>query len=216
MQVQSGSEVALARGVSLLSQGRVDDTIAHYRQLTRDDPERAAYQNELGYVLLRAGRAPEALEPLQQAAALDATVAQTHNSLGVVHAQAGRFDAAVAAFGEAIALQPDYPEAQFNLAQLQDRGRGAPPIRRKRRGCTARRPTRDILAPRSTSAGCTATDAAWIATTPKRCAGTAAQRNRASGRAVQPGPDVRVGGWRAAGRRRRAHVVQRGGRRVVE
>ena len=126
MQVQSGSEVALARGVSLLSQGRVDDTIAHYRQLTRDDPERAAYQNELGYVLLRAGRAPEALEPLQQAAALDATVAQTHNSLGVVHAQAGRFDAAVAAFGEAIALQPDYPEAQFNLAQLQDRGRGAP------------------------------------------------------------------------------------------
>ena len=125
MQLQTGSEVALARGVSLLSQGRVEDTIAHYRRLTREQPERAAFQNELGYVLLRTGRAPEALEPLQRAAALDPAVAQTHNSLGAVHAQAGRFDAAVAAFRQALALQPDYPEAQFNLAQLYDRGRGA-------------------------------------------------------------------------------------------
>ena len=67
-----------------MSQGRVEDTIVHYRRLTREQPERAASQNELGYVLLRAGRAPEPL-----------------------------------------ALQPDYPEAQFNLAQLYDRGRGA-------------------------------------------------------------------------------------------
>ena len=126
MQVQSGSEVALARGVSLLSQGRTEDTIAHYRRLTRDDPERAAYHNELGYVLLRAGRAAEALEPLERAAALDSDVAQTHNSLGAVYVQAGRPEEGVAAFRQALALQPDYPEAQFNLAQLHDRGRGVP------------------------------------------------------------------------------------------
>ncbi|MYI75110.1 MAG: tetratricopeptide repeat protein [Acidobacteria bacterium] len=126
MQVESGSEVALARGVSLLSHGRTADTIAHYRRLTQEDPERAVYQNELGYVLLRAGRAPEALEPLQRAAALDPDVAQTHNSLGAVHVQAGRFEDGVAALRRALALQPDYPEAQFNLAQLHDRGRGVP------------------------------------------------------------------------------------------
>ena len=126
MQVESSSEVALARGVSLLSQGRTEDTIAHYRRLTREDPERAEYQNELGYVLLRAGRAPEALEPLERAAALDPDVPQTHNSLGVVHVQAGRFQDGVAALRRALALQPDYPEAQFNLAQLHDRGRGVP------------------------------------------------------------------------------------------
>ena len=124
MQFQTGSEVALARGVSLLSQGRTEDTIAHYRRLAVEDPERAVYQNELGYVLLRAGRAAEALGPLQRAAALEPTVAQTHNSLGAVHAQGGRLEEAVAAFREALALQPDYPEAQFNLAQLYDRGRG--------------------------------------------------------------------------------------------
>ena len=124
MQVQTGSEVALARGVSLLSQGRTADTIAHYRRLAFEDPERAVYQNELGYVLLRAGRAAEALEPLQRAAALDPAVAQTHNSLGAVHVQGGRFEEGVAAFREALTLQPDYPEAQFNLAQLHDRGRG--------------------------------------------------------------------------------------------
>ena len=126
MQVESGSEVALARGVSLLSQGRTEDTIAHYRRLTQEDPERAVYQNELGYVLLRAGRAPEALEPLERAAALDPDVAQTHNSLGAVHVQAGRFEDGAAALRRALALQPDYPEAQFNLAQLHDRGRGVP------------------------------------------------------------------------------------------
>lgn len=124
MQRGTGTEVALARGVSLLSQGRVEETIAHYRALVRAHPERAALQNELGYVLLRAGRAEEALAPLEAAAARDPDVAQTHNSLGVAHVQGGRWSAAVAAFRRALALQPDYPEAGFNLAQLHDGGRG--------------------------------------------------------------------------------------------
>ncbi len=126
MQTRTGTEVALARGVSLLSQGRVEAAVAHYRDLVRAQPDRAALQNELGYVLLRAGRAAEALAPLQRAAALDPDVAQTHNSLGIAHVEAGRWRAAAAAFGRAIALRPDYAEAQFNLAQLHDRGRGVP------------------------------------------------------------------------------------------
>ncbi len=126
MQLRTGTEVALARGVSLLSQGRIEATIDHYRDLAHAQPDQATLQNELGYVLLRAGRAAEALEPLQRAAALAPDVAQTHNSLGAVHVQAGRFEAGVAAFRQALALQPDYPEAQFNLAQLHDRGRGVP------------------------------------------------------------------------------------------
>ena len=81
-------------------------------------------QNELGYVLLRAGRAAEALAPLEAAAALAPDVAQTHNSLGVAYVQGRRWDDAVAAFGRALELQPDYPEASFNLAQLHDGGRG--------------------------------------------------------------------------------------------
>ena len=124
MQMGTGTEVALARGVSLLSQGRVEETIAHYRALVRAHPERAALHNELGYVLLRAGRAEEALAPLEAAAARAPDVAQTHNSLGVAHVQGGRWSAAVAAFRRALALQPDYPEAGFNLAQLHDGGRG--------------------------------------------------------------------------------------------
>ena len=124
MQIRTGTEVALARGVSLLSQGRVDDTITHYRCLTGAEPDRAVFQNELGYVLLRAGRADEALAPLQRAKQLQPDVAQTHNSLGVVYAQIGRPEDAVSSLIQAIALQPDYPEAQFNLAQLYDAGRG--------------------------------------------------------------------------------------------
>ncbi len=124
MQLQTGTEVALARGVSLLSQGRVAETIAHYRDLVQAQPDRAELQNELGYVLLRAGRAAEALPPLEAAAALAPDVAQTHNSLGVAYVQGQRWDAAVAAFRRALELQPEYPEASFNLAQLYDGGRG--------------------------------------------------------------------------------------------
>ena len=124
MQLQTGAEVALARGSSLLSQGDVDGAVAHYRRLTLEDPQRAAYHNELGYVLLRAGRGAEALPPLERAAALAPDVAQTHNSLGAAYVQGGRFEEAVAAFRRALALQADYPEAQFNLAQLHDGGRG--------------------------------------------------------------------------------------------
>ena len=126
MQLRTGTEVALARGVSLLSQGRVEETIDHYRRLVRERPDRAALQNELGYVLLRAGRGAEALAPLEAAAALAPDVAQTHNSLGVAHVQGRRWDAAVAAFRRALELQPDYPEVSFNLAQLHDGGRGVP------------------------------------------------------------------------------------------
>lgn len=124
MQVQTGGEVALARGVSLLSQGHVDETIAHYRALARENPDNAVIQNELGYVLLRAGQLEEAEAPLAQARRIEPDIAQTHNSLGIVYAQTGRPAQAVAALTRAIALKPDYPEAQFNLAQLYDAGRG--------------------------------------------------------------------------------------------
>lgn len=124
MQLQTGPEVALARGVSLLSQGRVDETITHYEDLTAAEPDRAVFQNELGYVLLRAGRTEEALAPLERARQLQPDVAQTHNSLGVVYAQAGRPEDAAASLTKALDLQPDYPEAQFNLAQLYDTGAG--------------------------------------------------------------------------------------------
>tara|TARA_B100001123_G_scaffold425550_2_gene538534 strand:+ start:11597 stop:13399 length:1803 start_codon:yes stop_codon:yes gene_type:complete len=124
MQARTTTEVALARGVSLLSQNQIDDTVKHYQDLIQSDPHQAKYQNELGYVLLRAGRGKEALTPLLRAAELDDTVPQTHNSLGAVYAQTGRWSEAVQAFRRSIELQPDYPEAQFNLAQLYDEGRG--------------------------------------------------------------------------------------------
>jgi TPR repeat protein len=124
MQFQTKTDVALARGVSLMSQNQIEDTISHYRALTRSDPDRAEFHNELGYVLLRAGRASEALQPLQRALELNPNVAQTHNSLGVAHAQANRWDQAALAFQRSIELRSDYAEPKFNLAQLYDAGRG--------------------------------------------------------------------------------------------
>ena len=124
MQFQTKTDVALARGVSLMSQNQIEDTISHYRALTRSDPDRAEFHNELGYVLLRTGRASEALQPLQRALELSPNVAQTHNSLGAVHAQANQWSEAALAFQRSIELKLDYAEPRFNLAQLYDAGRG--------------------------------------------------------------------------------------------
>jgi tetratricopeptide (TPR) repeat protein len=124
MQFQTETEVALARGVSLMSQNQLEDTITHYRSLTRSDPDRAEFHNELGYVLLRAGLASEALKPLKRALELNPDVAQTHNSLGAVHVQANQWIEAAEAFQRSIELKSDYAEPRFNLAQLYDTGRG--------------------------------------------------------------------------------------------
>ena len=116
MQFQTDTQVALARGDALLSQGQLGEAIAQYRELVRTEPEFAQSYNGLGYALLTTGRAPEAVAPLRRALELQPDSAEAHSNLAFAFIQAGRSQEAVAPLRRAVELQPDYFEAHYNLA----------------------------------------------------------------------------------------------------
>ena len=115
MQFLTGTQVALARADTLLSQGRIEEAIAHYRGLVRSEPDHVAGHNNLGYALIQAGRPQDALPPLGRALELQPDYLDARYNLGVALIQAGRPQDAVTSQGRALELQPDHPEAHNNL-----------------------------------------------------------------------------------------------------
>jgi len=116
MQFLAGSQIALARGDALLTQGRIEEAIAQYREVVRTEPDHFAGHNKLGFALMQVGRSQDALAAIRRAVELQPDNPETHNNLGLALAQAGRSQEAVASLQHAIELQPDYAEAQYNLA----------------------------------------------------------------------------------------------------
>ena len=123
MQVQTGSQLALARADALLSDG---PAIARYRELARNEPEYARGHNNLGFALLSVGRPAEAVPPLRRAVELEPDNAEAYNFLAFALTQANRLPEAVETLRQAVLLRPDYHEGHFNLARvLATRGEGA-------------------------------------------------------------------------------------------
>ncbi len=116
MQLLSGTQVVLARADALLSQGRVEQAIAHYRELVRIAPDHFQGHNKLGFALLQVGRSQDALATLRRALELEPGNAEAHNNLGLALMQSGRVPDGVASLQRALELQPDYAEAHYNLA----------------------------------------------------------------------------------------------------
>ena len=61
MQVQTGSQMTLARAEALKDQGRMDEAIVRYREFAASDPDSFDGQRKLGAALLEAGRVSEAM-----------------------------------------------------------------------------------------------------------------------------------------------------------
>ena len=116
MQFQTNTDVALARGDALLSQGRLGEAITQYREVVLAEPEYAQGHTGLGYGLLTAGRAAEAVPPLRRALELQPDSAEAHSNLAFAFVQTGRLQEAVAPLQRALELQPDYSEAHLGLA----------------------------------------------------------------------------------------------------
>ena len=117
MQLQTGTQVALARGNAFLDQGHIEEAIVRYRAVTESDPESALGHRKLGDALLLAGRAEDALRPLRRAIELEPDVAEAHNNLGLALIQLGGSQRdAVASLQRAVDRRPDYREAHYNLA----------------------------------------------------------------------------------------------------
>ena len=116
MQLLTGNEVALARADVLMSQGRVEEAIARYRELVQRDPAHVAGHNKLGFALIQAGRSQDAVATLERARTLQPDNPETHNNLGLALMQAGRVGDAVSSLEQAVAIRPEYAEGHYNLA----------------------------------------------------------------------------------------------------
>jgi tetratricopeptide (TPR) repeat protein len=82
------------------------------------DPNDAASLYLLGILRYRQERLDDALNALSLSVKYNPTNAGTQNYLGCVLADKGLRPAAETAFRKALALEPDYPDANFNLALL--------------------------------------------------------------------------------------------------
>ena len=119
MQFVSVGQVTLARADIMLAQGRVTDSIAHYRELVQREPDNAAAHNKLGYALIQVGQVQEALPLLRRATTLQPGDPEAHNNLGLALMQVGQAQGAVTSMERAVELRPHYSEAHYNLAHAR-------------------------------------------------------------------------------------------------
>jgi tetratricopeptide (TPR) repeat protein len=113
----ANTRVVLARADALMTQGRIDEAIAQYREVVRAEPNDSAGYNKLGGLLMRRGQARDALATIRRAVELKPDDPEAHNNLGLALMQVGQFQDAVSSMQRAVELKPDYAEARYNLAQ---------------------------------------------------------------------------------------------------
>ena len=109
--------------LALMSQGRIDEAIEHFRKALGIKPDANAYNN-LGAALAQRKQFDEAVGQFLEAVKIKPDYANAHYNLGVALANRGRTDEAIAHFRAAVKIKPDYANAHYNLGcALASRGR---------------------------------------------------------------------------------------------
>jgi Flp pilus assembly protein TadD len=111
-------------GVALAEAGRVNEAMAHWRNVLARDPRDARAHHNLGVALAQQGQPDAAAESLRHAIAHHPRYAEAHFNLGNVLLQQRKRDEALAAFRKAIEIKPDYFDAYVNLGStLTEKGK---------------------------------------------------------------------------------------------
>ncbi|HUB68737.1 MAG TPA: tetratricopeptide repeat protein [Candidatus Methylacidiphilales bacterium] len=106
-------------GKALLVNTQPEEAQAHFEEMLRLQPQRAASHYDLGKALVQMGRIEEGIAEYRRALSLDPTNAEAENNLGVALLQANRLSEAAAHFAQAIRLKPGYAIAYDNLGTAQ-------------------------------------------------------------------------------------------------
>ncbi|MDP8254284.1 MAG: tetratricopeptide repeat protein [Candidatus Alcyoniella australis] len=118
----SGSEdnsVAVLLAARLLRiEQRPDAALELAEQQARDNPDFYEVQNLLATMLFERGEHRRALEHFRRAVRLAPESAAARNNLGVALQGLGRVDAARRAFEQALKIDPQNPDALYNLARI--------------------------------------------------------------------------------------------------
>lgn len=121
--IQFDPRLALAHlGMASLRerQGSIDDAIDHYRKAIALEPENPYVQTNLGDLLCRQGEVAEG-QALLERASRNPSYAQRHVALlssGRCDLQTGSVERAERKMREALQIQPQYPDALYEMARL--------------------------------------------------------------------------------------------------
>ncbi len=104
--------------------GRLDESVASYRQALQIRPDYAGAYNNFGITLQEMNRLDEAEASFQRALQIDPYFAEAHNNMGNMLKELNRLDEAVASYRRALQIKPNYAEAYNNLGiTLKELGR---------------------------------------------------------------------------------------------
>jgi len=112
--LEAASRAAQADGE--LTEGKVQEAIAHYREACDAEPGKASYKFKLSLALHKAGDLEGERAQLEQTVKLDPGLAAAQRELGYLLARAGDADGAVEHFKMAVNAAPAWVEAWINLA----------------------------------------------------------------------------------------------------
>ena len=111
-------------GNALLTKGQTNEAIGQYQEAIRVEPDDALAYNNLGYALLRKGQIEEAIGQFQQALRLQPGFTLAQGNLATALEQKAQTAEAISRDNEAIGLEqtqeavrlnPDDPQAHYNL-----------------------------------------------------------------------------------------------------
>jgi tetratricopeptide (TPR) repeat protein len=101
-----------------LALGRLDDALADYEVVIREDPNHAEHYLERGTILRRLGRTEEALADYARAMRLSPPFPEIYYNRGDLRFGEGDVEGALADFSYVLELQPDFVDAYVNRAGL--------------------------------------------------------------------------------------------------
>jgi VWFA-related protein len=111
----------LARGITLIHDGKFGDAIAPLREALRINPAMPVGRFHLANALRTTGDMAGAEAELREAVKLVPDSGEVHNFLGIILSKRGDVPGSVAEFRKSAQLQPKQPIVHFNLAQALEK-----------------------------------------------------------------------------------------------
>ncbi len=105
-------------GNTLVSKGRLDEAVGHYRQAFQIRPNFADAYYNLANVLVSQGRLDEAVSCYRQILQVEPNDAESHNMLGMTLQLQGKLDEAISCYRQALRIKPDWPPPMAGIALI--------------------------------------------------------------------------------------------------
>ena len=115
---QTDTDVQLLEGSLLLQTGDLQKARQSYEETLAADPRNLEALYGLGIICQYSNDYKQAREYFERALSIEKVSPQILNSFGIVSAYLGDIDSSVKAFEKALEVEPDYIDAQKNLADL--------------------------------------------------------------------------------------------------